>query len=425
MTDYSSLLKKLEGLGVKPGSSLPNLPASSGMKRHLGIEDVVDGRFEKSHFGKTFTVETKYPSPYFHGQQPLIPPTSFQTIWKWAKYQDADLPGISNVCFLDTETSGLAGGTGTFVFMIGIGAFDKEGFTVTQLFMRDPSEEQAFLAVLSRLTSGYSTIVTYNGKSFDIPMLRSRHVQNHFPFEMADWYHVDLLHLVRQVWRYSQESRTLKDMEVNVLNFQRAQEEVPGWLVPQLYFDYLQSKDPESMAGVFYHNAIDIVSLAALFSATAQLLEYPFDPISVPKHEADLIALARIHENISSPQLAARLYASGIKGGLPVDLELTAVMRYADFCKHNGHSEEAILLWEKAVKMGCLDGCIELAKYHEHQSCDLALAYQFTETAISLLPDSQLFSIRKLRSEIIHRQNRLMKKINKNSTNNPGETNGK
>ena len=144
-----------------------------------------------------------------------------------------------------------------------------------------------------------------------------------------------------------------------------------------------------------------------------------------PKHEADLIALARIHENIASPQLAARLYASGIKGGLPVDLELTAVMRYAEFCKHNGHSEEAILLWEKAVKMGCLDACIELAKYHEHQSCDLALAYQFTETAISLLPDSQLFSIRKQRSEIIHRQNRLMKKINKNSTNNPGETNGK
>ena len=425
MSDYSSLLKKLEGLGVKPGSSLPNTLASSGTKKHLGIEDVVAGRFEKTHFGDTFTVETKYPGSYFHGQQTLTPPASFQTIWKWAKYQDADLPDISDVCFLDTETSGLAGGTGTFVFMIGIGAFDEEGFTVTQLFMRDPSEEQAFLAVLGRITSGYSTVVTYNGKSFDIPMLRSRHVQNHFPFEMADWFHIDLLHLVRQVWRYSLESRTLKDMEVNVLNFQRTQEEVPGWLVPQLYFDYLQTRDPKPLAGVLYHNAIDIVSLAALFSATAQLMEYPFDPIPIPKNEADLIALARIHENIASPQLAARLYATGIKAGLSGELELTAVMRFANFCKHNGHYEEAILLWEKAANMGCLDAIIELAKYYEHQSCDLALAYQFTEAALSLLPDSQLFSIRKQRSDIIHRQGRLMKKINQYGRNSPGEANGK
>ena len=424
MDNYSSLLRKLEGLGVKTGSTLPDTPMANGRKKLPSIEDVIDGYFEGSPFGDIFTVITRYAEGYIHGCQPLLPPASFQYVWKWAKYQEPDLPDIQKVCFLDTETSGLSGGTGTFIFMIGLGAFTETDFSVTQLFLRDPSEEQAFLAVLSRLTAQFSTVVTYNGKSFDIPMLRSRHVQNHFPFEMGDWHHIDLLHLVRQVWKYSQESRTLKDMEVNILNFQRAQEEVPGWLVPQMYFEYLQTRDPVPMAGVFYHNAIDIVSLAALFCGVSQLLEYPFDPIHIPRQEANLIALARIHENISSPELAARLYATGLKKGLPVELELPAVMRYADFCKRNGYYEDALSLWEKAASQGCADACIELAKYYEHQSTDLAMASHFTETALACLPDSPLFSIRKQREEISHRQARLTRKLGKTDSRPPGGLHG-
>lgn len=425
MDDYSSLLRRLEGLGVKPGSSLPDIPDTKKVKKHVSIEDVIEGYFEISPFGDVFTVKTDYSAEYSHGLQPLIPPASFQYVWKWAKYQEPDLPDIRKVVFLDTETSGLAGGTGTFIFMIGLGTFTESGFSVTQLFLRDPSEEQAFLAVLSRLTAQFSTVVTYNGKSFDIPMLRSRHVQNHFPFEMGDWHHIDLLHLVRQVWKYSQESRTLKDMEVNILNFQRAQEEVPGWLVPQLYFEYLQSRDPSAMAGVFYHNEIDIVSLAALFCGTAQLLEYPFESIPIPRQEADLIALARIHENIESLDYAARLYATGIKNGLPVKLELPAIMRYAGFCKRNRHFEDALYLWEKAASQGCVEACLELAKFYEHQSPDLAKASRYTETALNCLPQSPLYSVRKQKEEITHRQARLMKKISQTSQVKPGCENGK
>lgn len=424
MDDYSSLLRKLEGLGVKAGSAIPNTTEGKDTVKHLAIEDIIDGHYEKTHFGDTFTVTTRYPYPYSHGQVPLTPPSSFQSIWKWAKFSDASLPDIRNICFLDTETSGLAGGTGTFIFMVGFGAFDSQGFSVTQLFMRDPSEEQAFLATLGRLTARYSSVVTYNGKSFDIPMLRSRHIQNHFPFEMSDWHHIDLLHLVRQIWKYSQESRTLKDMEGNILNFQRDQEEVPGWLVPQLYFDYLQNRDPRPLVGVFYHNAIDIVSLAALFSASAQLMECPFDPIPIPKKEVDLIALARIHENMSSLQLAASLYAEGIKSGLPVELELSAIMRFAEFCKRKNNYDEAIILWKKAVNLGSIDACVELAKYYEHHCGDVSLASHYTETALTFLPSVPLFSIRKQRTEIIHRQGRLLKKMNIPMNIAPGEPHG-
>lgn len=424
MEEYSSLLRKLEGLGLKTASNLPDNPLDSKKKKHLSIEDVIDGYYEESPFGDVFTVITEYTKDHTHGLQPLSPPGSFQYIWKWAKYHETDLPDIKKVCFLDTETSGLAGGTGTFIFMIGLGAFTEAGFSVTQLFLRDPSEEQAFLAVLSRLTAIFNTVVTYNGKSFDLPMLRSRHIQNHFPFEMGEWHHIDMLHLVRQVWKYSQESRTLKDMEVNILNFHRAQEEVPGWLVPQMYFEYLQSGNPEPMAGGFFHNAIDIVSLAALFCGTAQLLEFPFEPIVIPRQEADLIALARIHENIASPELAARLYATGIKNGLPVELEQPAVMRYADFCKRNGYFEDALYLWNTAANQGCIDACIELAKYYEHRGTDLAMASHFTETALACLPDSHLFSVLKQREEITRRLERLNKKLGKSDPVQPGGLHG-
>jgi len=131
MEEYSSLLRKLEGLGVKTGSTLPHTSLDSIKKKHPSIEDVVDGYYEKSPFGDVFTAVTEYSKDHTHGLQPLSPPGSFQYIWKWAKYQEVDLPNVNKICFLDTETSGLAGGTGTFIFMIGLGAFTDAGFSVT------------------------------------------------------------------------------------------------------------------------------------------------------------------------------------------------------------------------------------------------------------------------------------------------------
>jgi hypothetical protein len=408
--DFSALLRKLEGLGVKTGTS--QLPERKEGDKHPAIEALIQGRYESTRFGDIFTATTLYSFPYTHGCQPLVPPESVKNITKWAKYKESDEPEINSTLFLDTETSGLAGGTGTFVFMIGLGWFDQSGFTVTQLFMRDPSEEQALLAVLARLTDHYNCVVTYNGKSFDLPLLRSRHIQNHFPFDMGEWKHIDLLHLVRQVWKYSQESRTLKDMEVNILGFRRSQEEVPGWLVPQLYFEYLQTRDPRPLVGVFYHNAIDIVSLAALFCAASQMLDSPFEPLNIPSTSADFIGLARIFEKISLTETAARLYATGIENGLPDELEMPTLLRYADLCKRNGYAEDAIHLWSRAATLGNIDACVELAKYYEHQVFDYQMAYSCTMKAISFLPEKHSFIMKRQETELNNRLTRLIKKIN-------------
>ncbi len=410
MDDISDLLKKLDGLGVKVGTS--QLPDHQVEVKLPAIEDLIQGEYESTQFGEIFIATTRYTFPYNHGEQPLIPTESLINISRWAKFRDEDEPDINTTLFLDTETSGLAGGTGTFAFMIGLGWFEQSSFVVRQLFMRDPSEEQALLAVLARITKNYSCVVTYNGKSFDIPLLRSRHIQNHFPFEMGEWKHIDLLHLVRQVWKYSQESRTLKDMEVNILGYQRSQEEVPGWLVPQLYFEYLQSRDPQPLVGVFYHNAIDIVSLAALFCTTSQMLESPFQPFRISSSGADYIGLARVFEKISMSEIAARLYAKGIENGLPDELEMPALLRYAELCKRNGYYADAIHLWAKAASLGNIDACVELAKYYEHQASDLQMAYTYTVKAISYLPKNKIYSTRKQESNLNNRLNRLLKKIN-------------
>lgn len=417
MDDFSALLRKLEGLGVKPGAAHTiQTPAKKDTAKP--IEELISGTFEKTHFGEVFTVSTNYTFPYQHGRLPLTPPSNFQNVWKWAKYGSKEPPLMKDIVFLDTETSGLSGGTGTLVFMIGLGVFNEQGFTVTQIFLRDPSEELAMLAVLARLTEKYTTVVSYNGKSFDIPMLRSRHVQNRFPFEMDNWNHIDILHLVRQVWRYSQESRTLKDMEVNVLDFIRGQEEVPGWMVPQLYFDYLQTRNAQPLTGVFYHNAIDIVSLAALFVASSQLLEYPFESGAIPKSEADSIALARIYENLANPDISAHLYAQGIANGLPDSLELPSILRYARLCKRNQRYSDAVLLWKKAVEKKSIEACIELAKYYEHQTNELEAACENTKTALSLLPNIPLFSVKQNKLDLQRRLERLTKKLEKRNNGN-------
>jgi tetratricopeptide (TPR) repeat protein len=200
-------------------------------------------------------------------------------------------------------------------------------------------------------------------------------------------------------------------MEVNILGYQRSQEEVPGWLVPQLYFEYLQTKDPQPLVGVFYHNSIDIVSLAALFCTTNQMLDAPFEPLCIPSSNADYIGLARIFEKISMIETAARLYATGIENGLPDELEMPALLRYAELCKRNGYFDDAINLWSRAASQGNIDACIELAKYYEHQACDLQKAYTCTMKAISYLPEKHTYSLIKQEINLNARLTRLINKI--------------
>ncbi len=312
--------------------------------------------------------------------------------------------------YLDTETTGLSGGTGTYAFLIGVGRFDGDEFRLAQFFMRDPAEEPAQLAALEEFIAPCQALVTFNGKSFDVPLLTTRYIHHGWRPPFQDTAHVDLLHLARRLWRDRLPSRTLGNLEVQILGAERSDEDVPGWMIPSLYFDYLRSGDARPLKNVFYHNQIDVVSMAALFNHMAGMLA---DPLSgVVEHGVDLIALAKLNEDLGEIEAATRLYLHGLEHDLPRAILVDAFKRLALIYKRREQFGPAIELWEQAARYEDLDAHVELAKYYEHQAGDYDAAIRWTEAALQVIatPGYSIFERRRWAPELEHRLERLQRK---------------
>ena len=228
-----SLRDKLKSLGVQIGTEHIQKPLSGN--ETYPIDSVINGENRENRFGSTFVVEKDFPIGYFHGKIDLCNIPDYVLLAQWAKSSFLTTQNFQNMLFLDAETSGLAGGAGTFAFMIGLGHFTATGFKLIQLFLRDPAQEHAFLITLDQILSSFNIIATFNGKSFDVPLMTSRYILQKHPVPFHDKDHIDLLHLARRVWKNRLASRTLGNLETEILNLARTQEEVPGWMVPELY----------------------------------------------------------------------------------------------------------------------------------------------------------------------------------------------
>ena len=165
------------------------------------------------------------------------------------------------------------------------------------------------------------------------------------PFHGID--HFDLLPLARRLWRIRLESRTLSNVENKILGVERSDEEVPGYLIPEMYFEYLKNQDARPMAGIFYHNAIDILSLAGLFSHMAFLLHNPHSPKI--QHGEDVVALARFFESMGEIQEAENLYQKALQIDLLEDLYWDTLERFSFLLKRNEDWDAAVSLWETAA----------------------------------------------------------------------------
>lgn len=174
-------------------------------------------------------------------------------------------PDVRRMLFLDTETTGL-GGPGTYAFLVGLGFVEDDSFVVRQHFIRSPDEEAAMLHAVAETLSEWPTITTFNGVSFDVPMLRTRMRACGVEFSFRDILHCDLLYGARRLWQRRLPNCRLQTLEERVLGFKR-QGDVPSGEVPGLYFDFLETGDLTSLEGVFHHNVLDIISLAALMIA--------------------------------------------------------------------------------------------------------------------------------------------------------------
>jgi uncharacterized protein YprB with RNaseH-like and TPR domain len=218
------------------------------------------------------------------------------------------------------------------------------------------------------------------------------------------------------LWRDRLPSRTLGNIEVQILGTQRNEQDVPGWMIPQMYFDYLRSGDARPLKKVIYHNAMDILSLSALFHHSSKLLSEPTS--SKVDNQIDLIAIARLFEDLGDLEKASNLYLHVVDSqdnqnqSIPEEILLRAISSLAFIYKRQGHFNPAIELWIKAAKFKDINSHIELAKFYEHKSREYDRAIEWTESAISLL-DSDDFNTNELRywiPELEHRLNRLIRK---------------
>jgi len=343
---------------------------------HLG------GGVWETDFGEAYVIEERYPRGFQVGSVPLRWDSSLGMLAAWSG--ESAITGMDHpqFAFVDTETTGLSGGSGTFAFMIGIGKFEGDEFRVAQFFLREPGEEAAQLAAAERFLAGCEALVTFNGKSFDVPILNTRFAMHRLPSPLGGYAHLDLLHLARKLWRRRLASRRLGDLEIEILGARRGAEEIPGYEAPILYREYLASGDAAPLKGLFYHNAMDILSMSALVTHISALLA---NPVLAVKDDLDLLSIGRLHEDLGQLAEARALYLECLGRPLEAGAWLEAAERLALMFKREGDWEGAIKLWEVCAKRGSIQAHEELAKYFEHQAGKAEEARAWTQAALDLV----------------------------------------
>jgi len=277
-----SLTEKLKSLGVQIGADKINPPVKSDPS--LSLTRVLDGCWEGTSKGDCFAIRKIFPPEFVHGDLNLLQLLNLEIF-----DEIPSLSGISSIpfdqfLFIDTETTGLSGGAGTYVFLIGAAKFTSEGFQFAQFFLQDPANELAQLAALEIFCSSSKVIISYNGKSFDLPRLKTRYKFHGWPPPFADVFHIDLLHVARRLWKSHLPSCSLGDIEHHLLGVTRSSLDVPGWKVASHYFDYLQNGDPAPLSSVFYHNEVDVISLITLLNYITKRLSLPLAAVILASH---------------------------------------------------------------------------------------------------------------------------------------------
>jgi uncharacterized protein len=370
------------------------------------IEQVVPGRERVTDHGSHYLIEAVVDDPTRPGFRDVCSEALIRVLGTSSL---GDRIPHSDVLFLDTETTGLDRGTGTHVFLVGVGYFDSEAFVVRQYFIRDLHEEASMLHDLAELLDHFPVMSTFNGRAFDWPLLYNRFILHGYR-EVPELAHWDLLPPSRRVWKRRLRDCSLGNLERNVLGIQRYGD-VPGFLIPQLYFDYLRDRDARPLLPVFSHNQEDIVSLARLAD---RLLATELDPVTSLEDPVDRLCYGLHLLSHGDPRTGVELVNENLDSPMiDSDLRGRAFRALASHFKREGKLDEAVALWMK------MDGyswtspdtaiypLIELAKVYEHKFRDFHAAIHWVERAINLTAIRGWYEYR---PELAHRYARLQRR---------------
>jgi uncharacterized protein YprB with RNaseH-like and TPR domain len=328
--------------------------------------------------------------------------------------------------FLDTETTGLAGGTGTYAFLVGIAWWDAGGLEVEQFFMRDHTEEHSVLLELSERMAERPVLVTFNGKSFDWPLLETRYRMTRAIRTPVPAAHLDLLHPARQLWRLRLPSVRLTDLERHVLSEAGPLDwsrrgDLDSALIPQLYFDHLRGDGSAPLATVFRHNEMDLRALAALARKICTLLGSEVEAPSQrsPERAIDLYGMSRLlgRRRDARAQPACEM---ALDTGLPAGIAHMAQRELAQMAKRQRDYARAAAIWEQmacargaGAAESAIEACEQLAIHFEHRARQPERAAEWTETALRQLRAATRLKparARRLEARLGHRQQRLARK---------------
>jgi tetratricopeptide (TPR) repeat protein len=310
--------------------------------------------------------------------------------------------------FLDTETTGLAGGSGTYAFLIGVGRITPEGFRVRQFFMRDYVEERSQLRALEEHLNEFEVLITYNGRSYDQPLLETRYRMTRQKPPFARLNHLDLLFGSRRLWKLRLESCRLIQLEQQILGFYR-EGDIAGELIPYLYFEYLRSHEAQRLVPVFHHNALDILTLACL-TAIVPVAFRSTDAASLSRvgvrRGEDLAGIARWLRAAGEHEQALELHKRAVDTGLPDRLLFQGLWEIALLEKKLARPQAALQVLTELA--GCRNefqaaALEELAKFYEHQEKSYAVALEFTRQALE----------HERSAGLLRREERLMRRLAK------------
>ncbi len=359
-----------------------------------------------NHSGSVFVIRELLPSPA-SSRFSQIP----SELRKWLGIQQETEPlFINDFLFIDIETSGEYGGAGVLCFLIGIGQQTERGFFLSQYLLSHPENELAQLLEIESVLLSAKGIITYNGKSFDIPLLQSRFQYHKIPLPTRDLVHLDLLHLTRKIYRRHSPNRMLKTMEATILGIERATDDVPGWMIPSLYRDFLLTNDSSFLSPVLYHNKMDVHSLLHLYNHITHLIA---EGIKQPNEDLDIyLNLADFYQSIGDFERAIEGYQHCLTKAKETAFEIQLLERLATIYKKQHRYDEAYRNWRQAAEKGSLRAHVELANHHSRIEKDPKSARYWLETATTLLDTISLdrFDRMKWQSELRSRLDRISKK---------------
>ncbi len=297
---------------------------------------------------------------------------------------ELDTFDAKSAVFVDTETTGLSGGTGTVAFLIGAGYFDGDSFVVEQCFMRDYNDEEAMLTYLDSLFRRFETIVTYNGKSFDVPLIRTRFIQNRIPFRLDSAVHFDLVHAARRLWRDRLRDCSLGNIERHILGVQR-EGDVPSHEIPRMWLDYLRTRDARKLDRVFYHHQVDIISLAALTGWIGNAFQHDAGPQF--DHASDQFSAARIYYRRGQYDQACMCAEQLLETAAESNVRCNAFELIGLSQKRLKNWEAMEQAWQQLVEEfpKHLLARIELAKHLEHRAKNYTEAERHCEEVLTFL----------------------------------------